>query len=178
MLFRSKVLREENPDLPIIGIEPAVKPASMICANPQVLVMATPLTLREEKFLSLIDRFSLNASFISLPCPSLVELIETGNVDSEDIDNYLKELLLPYKDKHIDAVVLGCTHYPHIKHKIAKHFPSGTHIIDGGEGTARQTKRRLEELGLLNFSNQQGTIELLNSKNDELIEISARLLYK
>lgn len=174
----ARILREKNPDLPIIGIEPAVKPASMICAHPRVLVMATPLTLREEKFLSLIDRFSDNAEFISLPCPSLVELIETGDVDGDDIDKYLEGLLSPYRSLRIDAVVLGCTHYPHIKHKIEKHFSPDTHIIDGGEGTARQTKRRLSELGLLNPSTCTGKVELLNSGKAELIEISAKLLYK
>lgn len=174
----ARILREENPELPIIGIEPAVKPASMICKNPRVLVMATPLTLREEKFLSLINRFSDSADFISLPCPSLVELIEKGNTESPDIDEYLEKLLSPFRDTRIDAVVLGCTHYPHIKHMIAKHFPKSVHIIDGGEGTARHTQRRLSELGLLNPSNQPGRVEILNSGSAELIEISKKLLFK
>ena len=171
-------LRTENPDLPIIGIEPAVKPASMICENPRVLVMATPLTLREEKFLSLVDRFSDSAEFISLPCPSLVELIEAGETDSREIDDYLSRLFEPYKSLRIDAIVLGCTHYPHVKHIIKRHFPDQVKIIDGGEGTARQTKRRLQELSLLK-TDGVGSVEILNSSPDpRLIEISEKLLYQ
>lgn len=174
----AKVLREEYPRLPIIGIEPAIKPASMVCENPRVLVMATPLTLREEKFLSLVGRFSDSAEFISLPCPSLVELIEKGDLESEDIDSYLTHLFSPYVSLHIDALVLGCTHYPHIKHMIAKHFPPCVHIIDGGAGTARQTMNRLRELGLLNPSPSRGRVEILNSGDKALISISEKLLYK
>lgn len=174
----ARILREENPDLPIIGIEPAVKPASMVCENPRVLVMATPLTLKEEKFLSLVSRFSDNAEFISLPCPSLVELIETGDTESDEIDKYLTKLFAPYKSLPIDAIVLGCTHYPHIKHIIKKHFPASVRIIDGGEGTAKQTLRRLQELSLIN-TDGCGSVEILNSSTDlRLIEISEKLLYR
>ena len=173
----ARVLREENPDLPIIGIEPAVKPASMVCENPRVLVMATPLTLREEKFLSLVGRFSDNAEFISLPCPGLVELIESGDTESDAIDQYLTKLFAPYKAIHIDAIVLGCTHYPHIKHMIRRHFPKQVKIIDGGEGTAKQTKRRIEELSLINHGGE-GSVEILNSSSDpHLLEISEKLIY-
>ena len=173
----AKILREENPDLPIIGIEPAVKPASMVCENPRVLVMATPLTLREEKFLSLVGRFSGSAEFISLPCPALVELIETGETESVVIDEYLTKLFTPYKLLPIDAIVLGCTHYPHIKHMIKKHFPESVKIIDGGEGTAKQTKRRLDELSLLD-PDGKGSVEILNSSTDpRILKISEKLLY-
>ena len=172
----ARVLREENPELPIIGIEPAVKPASMVCESPRVLVMATRLTLREEKFLSLVGRFSDSAEFISLPCPGLVELIETGDTESDAIDEYLSKLFAPYKTLPIDAIVLGCTHYPHIKHIIRRHFPENVKIIDGGEGTARQTKRRLEELSLIN-TDGNGSVEILNSSPDpRLLEISQKLI--
>lgn len=174
----AKVLREENPDLIIVGIEPAVKPASEICARPRVLVMATGLTLREEKFTALVNHFSGKGEFIPIPCPGLVELIEQGDCDSSEIDAYLADLFAPYKSNRIDGVVLGCTHYPHIKHMIAKHFPDSTVIIDGGEGTARQTKRKLEEVGLLR-TDGDGNVEIINSSEDEkMIEISKKLLYR
>ena len=88
-------LRAENPDLPIIGIEPAIKPAAFLLPNPRVLVMATPLTLREEKFRALVARFADREEIISLPCPGLVELIESGQLDGEDIERYLTELFAP-----------------------------------------------------------------------------------
>ena len=173
-----KILREENPELIIVGIEPAVKPASEICERPRVLVMATGLTLREEKFTALVNRFSGKGEFIPLACHGLVELIETGDCDSAEIDQYLTRLFAPYKDKRIDGIVLGCTHYPHIKHMIAKHFQSNTVILDGGEGTARHTRRKLEEAGLL-CDGGEGKIEIINTSADpQLIEISKNLIKK
>ena len=174
----ARYLRDKYPDLPIIGIEPAIKPASEVCEHPRVLVMATPLTLREEKFKALAEKFSSCAEFISLPCPSLAELIEAGDPDSPEIDKCLTDLLSPYKDGKIDAIVLGCTHYPHVKHVIAKHFPPSVHIMDGGLGTARHTLRRLTELELLNLQETDGSIEIINTAGDALAEISRKLLYR
>lgn len=170
-------LRAENPDLPILGIEPAIKPAAMLKDHPRVLVMATPLTLAEEKFLTLAKRFEDKAKFISLPCENLAKMIEEGDLESAPMRAYLAELLSPYEKERIDAVVLGCTHYPHVKHLIAAHFPD-TPILDGGEGTARETRRRLESLGLLRDSGE-GDVLILNTSTDEnMIEISKKLLYR
>lgn len=175
----ARILRAENPDLIIVGIEPAIKPASCLCDAPTVIVMATPLTLREEKFHSLLSRFEDKAKFIPLPCPGLVELIESGSVSGEKMDKYLEALFAPYKDQHVDAIVLGCTHYPHAKEAIAEHFPSDTVIIDGGEGTARETRRRLESSDLLKKGDSDGKVEILNSSGDcRLIELSEDLLYR
>ena len=131
-----RVLREENPELIIVGIEPAIKPASEICEHPRVIVMATALTLREEKFKLLVNRFSGKGEFIPLPCHGLVELIEQGDCESDEIYQYLAKLFAPYKNDKIDGIVLGCTHYPHVRSMIAKHFSADVKIIDGGEGTA------------------------------------------
>lgn len=172
-----RILREENPDLPIVGIEPAIKPASMLGEHPCVLVMATPLTLREEKFRNLVDRFRGDGEFISLPCPGLMELVETGELESGEIKNYLSELFKPYLNQKIDGIVLGCTHYPHVKNVIDEIWRGEVTILDGGEGTARETRRRLAEKGLLRHGN--GEIEIINTKGDEkMIEISKKLLYR
>lgn len=172
-----RILREENPELIIVGIEPAVKPASSICKDPRVLVMATPLTLKEEKFRSLVERFAHTGEFISLPCPGLVELIETGEIDSPEVESYLKNLFEPYFEQHIDAIVLGCTHYPHVKGVIDRLWRGRVAILDGGEGTARETRRRLSEAELLRRG--EGEVELLNSSNSEkMIDISKKLLYR
>ena len=172
-----RILREENPDLPIIGIEPAVKPAAMLGGHPRILIMATPLTLKEEKFKALVARFADKGEFIPLPCPKLAKLIESGEIDGEEIAQYLRALLSPFKDQQIDAVVLGCTHYPHVKQVIASHFPPETVILDGGEGTARETRRRLSEIGLLREG--IGEVQILNTSDDEnMIEISKKLLYR
>ena len=102
-----RVLREENPDLIIVGIEPAIKPASEICEKPRVLVMATELTLREEKFKSLVNRFSGKGEFIPLPCHGLVELIERGDLESNEIDEYFTKLFAPYRTKILMASCLA-----------------------------------------------------------------------
>lgn len=173
----ARTLREKHPDLPIIGVEPAVKPATLVCESPTVLVMATALTLREEKFNALVSRFADRARVLPLPCTGLVERIEAGVLEGEELDGYLRALFAPYKAETVDAVVLGCTHYPHVKSAIAAHFPPGTPILDGGEGTARQTKKRLSELSLLCERDREGTVEFLNSSEDpSLLALSQKLL--
>ena len=172
-----RILREENPDLPIVGIEPAIKPASELCDAPRVLVMATPLTLKEEKFQNLVARFAHKGEFIPLPCPGLMELVETGNVASTEIDEYLRKLFAPYIDQRIDGIVLGCTHYPHVRQQIDKIWRGRVAILDGGAGTAREAKRRIAEKGLLRSG--KGEIEIINTKsNEKMIEISKYLLYR
>ncbi len=173
-----RILRQEE-DLVIVGIEPAIKPPSVIFDHPRVLVMATPLTLKEEKFNSLVARFADVEEIIPLPCPDLVEFIERGELASPELHAYLEQLLAPYSGADIDALVLGCTHYPHIKDAIKKHLAPNVMIFDGGEGTARETRRRLEASGLLNPSENDGKIEILNSSNDaRLVELSKKLLYR
>ena len=174
-----RILRIEESELVIVGIEPAIKPPSVDFDHPRVLVMATPLTLKEEKFKSLVARFSDAEEIIPLPCPRLVDFVERGELDSPLLEDYLEDLLSPYKNEKIDALVLGCTHYPHIKSAIARHLPPSTKIYDGGEGTARETRRRLSELNLLNPGQEKGRIEIINSSGDErLIKLSEMLLYR
>ena len=174
-----RILREENPELVIVGIEPAIKPPAVTLDHPRVLVMATPLTLKEEKFKRLVDQYSDKADIIPLPCHRLAELVESGNTDSREIDEYIASLLEPYRDQNIDALVLGCTHYPHVREIIERHIHATVKIFDGGEGTARETRRRLEVADLLCPEDQVGVIEIYNSSNDEkMIELSKKLLYK
>lgn len=174
-----RILREENPELVIVGIEPAIKPPAVTLDHPRVLVMATPLTLKEEKFNRLVAQYSDRADIIPLPCHRLAELVECGNIDSPEIDEYVASLLEPYRNKNIDALVLGCTHYPHVRETIERHISPTVKIFDGGEGTARETRRRLEVAKLLCPHDQVGIIEIYNSSNDEkMIELSKKLLYK
>ncbi len=172
-----RILRGEESELVIVGIEPAIKPPSVDLDHPRVLCMATPLTLNEDKFNSLVARFSHSEELIKLPCPGLVEFVERGELDTEELDRYLEALLSPYKNEHIDALVLGCTHYPHIKTAISRHISPNVKIYDGGEGTARETRRRLEASGLLNPQKEHGRTTIINSSNDKrLIELSEMLL--
>ncbi len=171
-------LRAEAPDLPILGIEPAVKPATLLGAHPNVLVMATPLTLKEEKFGALAARFADVAQVIPCPAAGLVELIEAGVLAGEALHTRLSKIFAPFAGQRVDAVVLGCTHYPHIRDAIAAHFPAGTPILDGGEGTARHTRRRLAALDLLRDSDRAGVVEFYNSSEDETLLALSRDLFE
>ena len=156
-------LRREYTDIPVIGIEPALKPAVMTGSHPCVVVMATPMTVEGDKFHMLSDRFKEQAEVIALPCPGLMEYVEEGLYDSPIVEEYLTALLQPVLgQKHVDAIVLGCTHYPFVRNRIcqvaARLTGRNVQILDGSEGTARQLKRRLEEMDLCAPGTGRGTI--------------------
>ncbi len=162
--------------LPVIGIEPALKPAVKAKEHSKVVVMATPMTLSQTKFNSMMHIYEDDANIIKMPCPGLVEYIESGVLDGPVLDAYLEKQFAPYDKAEIDAVVLGCTHYPLIREVIQKHLP-GVFVYDGGFGTAKQTKRRLAERGLLSDRESGGKVEIFNSRNtEEILELSRRLL--
>lgn len=172
-----QIIRDRHPEIPVIGIEPALKPAVLFKPNPKVIVMATPMTLREEKFHKLMMRFCDQAKIIALPCPGLVEFVERGELEGPALEQFLKQLFAPYHDTPIDAVVLGCTHYPLVRRTIEKVLGPQVAIFDGGAGTARETKRKLQEFGLLNKNRQKGNIIFENSlESAEILELSRYLL--
>ena len=167
-------LRAKYPDKIIIGIEPALKVAADHFPGGEVGVMATPVTLREEKFDVLLHRFTDACTVHKIPAPGLVELVERGMAVSEESEALLRPLLAPYRDR-LDALVLGCTHYPFAAPVIGKLLGGHTALLDGGPGTARQTRRRLEAEGLL----FDGPGELLienSSGSQEMIALCRKLL--
>ena len=167
-------LRAKYPDKIIIGIEPALKVAADHFPGGEVGVMATPVTLREEKFDVLLHRFTDACTVHKIPAPGLVELVERGMAVSEESEALLRPLLAPYRDR-LDAVVLGCTHYPFAAPVIGKLLGGHTALLDGGPGTARQTRRRLEAEGLL----WDGPGELLienSSGSQEMVALCRKLL--
>ena len=170
-------LRTRYQDMPIIGIEPAVKPAIKISHNQKILIMATPMTLKREKFFNLVERYADAEQVLPLACPGLVELIEQGQINGAKVQKFLSDLLKPYLQERISVVVLGCTHYPFIKKALQEILPKTTAVIDGSLGTVNQLRNQLQEKNLLNNSESQGTVEIINSKADErLIILSKKLL--
>ena len=141
-------LRAIYPDKIIIGIEPALKVAADHFPGGEIGVMATPVTLREEKFDVLLHRFTDRCTVHKIPAPGVVELVEAGKADGIEMEALLAPLLSPYKGR-LCALVLGCTHYPFAAPVIGKILGGETALLDGGPGTARQTKRRLEGENLL-----------------------------
>ena len=172
------ILREKyQKEIPVIGIEPALKPAVSVKENPRVLVMATPMTLREKKFHNLMQKFQDQAEIISLPCPGLVEFVERGELSGEALEHFLKNLFAPYQERKVDAVVLGCTHYPLVRKTIQKVLGSGVAVFDGGAGTARETLHKLKEYSLVSDAVTPGTVQFYNSTEDQaMIELSKYLL--
>lgn len=166
-------LREAYPDLIVIGIEPALKLAADHHPGGSIGVMATDVTLREEKFDTLLHRFDGSRTIYKIPAPGLVELIEAGQGDSEQTRTLLRRLLAPYVGK-LDALVLGCTHYPFVRRRIAEILGPGTEILHGGQGTARETKRRLEAAGLLRQG--RGQVLMKNSDTNPKLAALARQL--
>jgi len=170
-------LREEYPDLPIIGTEPAVKPAAGHHPGGRVLVMATPTTLQEHKFLDLWERLHEEAVIIPVPCGGLMEFVERGELDGERLDTFLRELLGPYMGIRPDAVVLGCTHYPFLIPALRKVLGEDMEFLDGSMGVARQVQRRLEAMGLCNPRSAGGRVTFYNSlKDDEILQRCTMLL--
>ena len=166
-------LRADYPHLIVIGIEPALKLAADRFPGGKLGVMATPMTLREEKFALLMDRFDESCDIYKIPAPGLVELIESGKADSPETDVLLKKLFAPYPE--LDALVLGCTHYPFAAKAISRVLGDKVALLDGGDGTARETKRRLEAAGLLRTG--EGEVKITNSTNSrQLLTLSAKLL--
>lgn len=158
-----RVLREMYPHIPIVGIEPAVKPAVQSGSHPRVLVMATPMTIREEKFKRLVEQYDKQADIIPLPCPGLMEFVERGDLNGEDLHEYLTGLLCGYQENQVDAAVLGCTHYPFARPQIQRVLGARVQIFDGGAGTAREMQRRLRVTGLLIGEERTGTVIIENS---------------
>ena len=165
-------IRDLFPNVPIVGVEPAVKPAALELSHKRVLVMATPMTLQREKYKALAGRFDRQATLVPLACPGLAARIEQGALEEGDLSEMLEDLLLPYVGQ-IDGVVLGCTHYPFIKKEIRK-ILGDIPFFDGAEGTARELKRRLEAEGLLTERTERGKV-VFDSSRKSLKEL---LLYE
>lgn len=142
-------LRELYPQLPIVGMEPAVKPAAAATRSGVVGVLATTGTLKSAKFAALLDRFASDVRVITQPCPGLVERIEAGELDGAQTRDMLRGWVQPLLDEGCDTLILGCTHYPFIKPVLRELLPQSVSLIDTGAAVARHLQRMLGERQLL-----------------------------
>ena len=179
----SGAIRElrEVLNIPVIGMEPAVKPAIERPHQGKVAVMATPFTLREKKFNTLISKYADPDEIIKLPCGGLVEIIEAHGGRSKELEEYLRGLYQQVDLNEISSIVLGCTHYIFIKELIEEIVGSRISLVDGNNGTVNQVERLLKQADLLN--NQSRTTEaftevkMINSSGaSELMILSKQLL--
>lgn len=167
------LLRDKYP-IDIIGMEPALKVACEKGEHQKIAVWATNLTLKEKKFARLMERFEDEHTIYKIPCPKLVELVETEKLQNTDlVYAALHEYLHQTQGEEIDSIVLGCTHFVFYKELLQDMLPSSIQLIDGNYGTAHHLKDILTHKNLLNDST--GTIEWHNTDADK-INLSKRLL--
>ncbi len=158
-----KYLRERFPHIRFIGMEPAVKPAAEQTKSGVVGVIATTATFQGELFASVVERFASGVEVIRQPCPGLVQQIEAGQQNAPKTEDMLRQWVTPMKEKGIDALVLGCTHYPFVKPVLEKILGPDVRIIDPAPAIARQVSRVVQEI---NWNiNAEGTTEWCTSGN-------------
>ena len=138
-------LRKEL-SLPIIAMEPALKPAALLEGEGQVLVLATEVTLKLSKFKQLMESYGRDA--VPIPAPKFVTAVEAGRTQGPEVDGLLQEYLGPWLQKPVKAVVLGCTHFVFLKPALRALLPPHVALIDGNQGTARQLQKRLAQASL------------------------------
>ena len=168
----AEIVRAAHPELPIVGMEPALKPAHFARHGGKVIVLATAATLRLEKFERLMRLYGDDV--ITVVGQGLVELVESGKAHSPEADSLLKALLNPYRDMQIDAIVLGCTHYPFLREAIQALFPRAG-IFDGLNGTAMRLKYLLDQNGLRS-GDAHGSVEYQSSAGPASVALMRRLM--
>lgn len=149
-------VRNQYPNWPVVGIEPAVKPAAMMTQSGKVGILATSNTLASDRFRRLVSRFETVAQVRSQPCPGLVELIENHPMDERAIKLLMAPRIADLLETGADVLVLGCTHYPFVSKWIQELAGPNVQVIDTGLPVAKQVKARLEETHLLNMATKEG----------------------
>jgi glutamate racemase len=158
-------LRVNFPDVPFVGMEPALKPAAATTYTGVVGVLATPTTFAGDLYASLVDRFGNGIEIFQSTCPGLVEQIEQGELDTPATQAILQDALFPMLEAGVDTIVLGCTHYPFVIPLIEWITGPEVRTIDPAPAIARQTDRLLAERGHLNTGEEFGEIHFFTSGN-------------
>lgn len=157
----------EKYTLPIIGMEPAVKPAASASKNGIVGVLATVGTLKSAQFAALLESYGRNVKVVTQACVGLVECIERGELSSPGTKALIQQYCAPLLDEGADTIVLGCTHYPFVRKVIADVVGSNVSLIDTGAAVAKQLKRQLEETDLQSNLNHQGEVQFFTNNPAE-----------
>ena len=158
-----KYLREKFPDVPFVGMEPAVKPAAEYTRTGKVGVLATPATFQGALYASVVERFANGVELLQSTCPGLVQEIEKGNLGGIETHRILEEALHPMLEKKIDTVVLGCTHYPFVIPLIQQITGENVRVIDPAPAVARQVRRVLDAQGINNEPGTRGDVKFYTS---------------
>ena len=153
-------LREQYPDLLVVGVEPGLKPAAALTRSGTVGVLATAATLASDKFLRLQQQMAetTRVTFLLQPCNGLADQIEKGEIRSRDTAQLVTRYVAPLVAQQADTLVLGCTHYPFVEPLVREAAGAGVQIVDTGEPVARQLQRLLTQRGLLNPAPTAGAL--------------------
>jgi glutamate racemase len=157
-------------DVPFIGIEPAIKPAATNSKTQTIGILATQGTLNSELFHKTTEKYH-NTKIVEQVGHGLVQLIESGNINSPEMTQLLHSYLTPMIDSDIDYLVLGCSHYPYLIPQIKKILPAHIHIVDSGEAVAKQTQNILKEKVGFSSNEKSGSVFYTNSNPKVLSEI-------
>lgn len=177
-------LRERYPRLPIIGVEPGLKPAAAITQTRTVGVLATERTLDSAKFCLLHEQMTAatGVRFLLQPCPGLADQIEKGELHSAATAVLVRRYVKPLIDGGADTLVLGCTHYPFVQpliEDVARHVGAQRiHIIDTGEAVARQLTRMLAQFGLLRQAVDKGELKCFTTGSRTTMAVALAKLLK
>lgn len=158
-------------DIPIVGMEPAVKLAFDLYGSQKVLVTATPITINGDKIKRLIDRLGRKDFVELLALPQLVDFAERQEFDSDAVEHYLRRMLAPYDFENFSSIVLGCTHFNYFKDTLRKILPPNVRFVDGNEGTLKELARRMN----INPSAPRGSVDVKYFYSGRAIEDAAEL---
>lgn len=153
-------------DIPIIGMEPAVKPAAEATKNGIIGVLATSGTLKSAQFAALLESYGRNVQVVTQACIGLVEQIELGELETPKTLQLISQYTRPLLDEHADVIVLGCTHYPFVKSAIQNAVGTHIHLIDTGAAVARQLYAKLEGHHLLADIGNQAEVSIWTNSTD------------
>jgi glutamate racemase len=157
-------------DVPFIGIEPAIKPAATNSKTQTIGILATQGTLNSELFHKTTEKYQ-NTKIVEQVGHGLVQLIESGNINSTEMTQLLHSYLTPMIESNIDYLVLGCSHYPYLIPQIKKILPTHIHIVDSGEAVAKQTQNILKEKVGFSSNEKSDSVFYTNSNPKVLSEI-------
>jgi len=164
--------------IPIIGVEPGIKPAAMQTKNGIVGVLATEATLKSDKFNALLATLPENCRVIKQSGAGLVPLIEAGKADSEAALDLLGQHLAPILDAGADTLVLGCTHYPFLRKAIRKLLGDSITLVDTSDAVVRQLKRQVEHLDRGLHTHERGAVLFMSSKDESsLLAMAKELMF-
>lgn len=168
-------LLRERLSIPVVGLEPAVKPAVAGSRNGRVGVMATVGTLRSDRYARLVQAHGNGVQVIAQPCPGLADAIEDGHLDDDVLHALLPGFTEPLKAAGVDTVVLGCTHYPFVREQIAAALGPHVQIVESGPAIARRTMRVLADAGALEAEGA-GSVRILTTGDPaEVGAVAARI---